>query len=123
VTTAAAVLAIIAGLAHVAVFVAESLLWSRPAVHRRFGAANAEVAQVQGPVFFNIGFYNLFLGIGAIVGGALLLSTGAITLALYTCLFMTGAGVVLLVQSPALWRGAVLQAGAPAVACLLILAS
>jgi putative membrane protein len=122
-STVAAVLVIVAGVAHVAFFVAESLLFDRPAVHRAFGARDAETARIQAPAFLNLGFYNLFLGLGAIVGGVLLLSTGAVTLAIFTALFMVSAALVLVTTSRALWRGALVQGLLPAVAVLLLLAS
>ena len=62
------VAASLAGLLHIGFWVMESLLWRRPAVHRRFGVRDLDLAAVQQPVFFNLGFYNLFLGLGAIAG-------------------------------------------------------
>ncbi len=49
----------------------------------------------------NQGYYNLFLGIGAIVGAVLVPTDvgGRTTLLGYCCLFMLGAAVVLVVGS------------------------
>ncbi|GIG53297.1 DUF1304 domain-containing protein [Demequina activiva] len=121
--TAAAVLVMLAGLAHVGFFVAESLLFRRPAVHRLFGARDAETARIQAPVFVNLGFYNLFLGLGAITGAAMLLASGAMALALFASLFMVGAAAVLVATSRRLWRGALVQGLLPAVAVILLLAA
>ena len=121
--TVAVILVIIAGLAHVAFFVAEALLFSRPAVHQAFGAHDAETARIQASVFRNIGFYNLFLGVGAIVGAVLLASSGQVTLALFASLFMVGAALVLIATSRAMWRGALVQGLIPAVAATLLLVS
>lgn len=113
---AATVLACVAGLLHVGFFVAESLLWGREAVWRAFGARSAEQAEAQRVVFFNLGFYNLFLGVGALVGAGLWVADGEGTLVVYACLFMVAAGAVLLVRSPRAWPGALLQVGPPALA-------
>lgn len=120
-TTVAVIVAALAGLAHIGVFLAETVFWNRPAVYRMFGARDAETARIQAPVFYNIGFYNLFVGIGAIVGAWLLADSGAVTLVVYTCLFMVGAGLVLITKYPALWRGALGQALPPAIALIALL--
>ncbi len=116
--TLAAVCALIAGLAHVGVWVAESLLWEREPVWRMFGARSADEAKVQSGVFFNIGFYNLFLGVGAIAGAIIVFAGGDLHLLVYTCLFMVGAGGVLLIRYPSLWRGALGQAALPLIAVI-----
>lgn len=121
-STVAAVLVIVAGIAHIGFFVAESLMFSRPAVHRAFGARDAQEARIQARAFSNLGFYNLFLGLGAIVGGATLLGSGAQTLALYAALFMTGAALVLIATSRRMWRGALVQGLLPAIAAALMIA-
>ncbi|MCP4966572.1 MAG: DUF1304 domain-containing protein [bacterium] len=59
----------IAGLIHIGFFVIESLLWRRPEIYRIFGVRNAEDAETMAFALFNQGFYNLFLGLGALVGG------------------------------------------------------
>lgn len=115
-TAAAAVLACLAGLLHVGFFAAESLLWGRERVWRAFGARSAEQAKSQRVVFFNLGFYNLFLGLGAWSGAAWLLADGGVAFVVYVCVFMVAAGVVLAARTPRAWPGAVAQAGPPAVA-------
>ena len=64
---AAVVLAILAGLLHVWIFVMESVLFDRPSIHARFAVRSQDVPVVR-PWAYNQGFYNLFLGIGALVG-------------------------------------------------------
>jgi len=120
-TTAAAVLGLVAGILHVVVFVLESLLWRREAVWRILGARSEEEAGIQEGVFFNQGFYNLFLAAGALVGAVWVAREGSATLLTYCCLFMVGAGAVLLINYPRLWRGALLQI-VPAGAALVALA-
>lgn len=64
----AQIFALIAGLFHVVVFVMESLLFERPRVYAGVFGARAEEVKPMRVWAFNIGFYNLFLGVGAIVG-------------------------------------------------------
>jgi putative membrane protein len=120
-TTVAVVFAMLAGVAHIGVFLAETVWWNRPSIYRTFGAPDAETARIQAPVFYNIGFYNLFVGLGAIVGAWMLAESGAITLVTYTCLFMVGAGLVLVTRYRGLWRGALGQAVPPAIALMALL--
>jgi putative membrane protein len=119
-TTVAVIFAALAGLLHLGIFVMEALLFERPAVFTRFGAADAQVAKVQAPVFYNIGFYNLFLGLGALVGAGMLAGSGAITLVVFTGVFMVGAAVVLVTSKPQLARAAFMQALFPAIALIAV---
>jgi putative membrane protein len=61
------VLAGLAALLHVYIFVLESLRWEAPATRRVFGMS-AEVAATTKPLAFNQGFYNLFLAVVTAVG-------------------------------------------------------
>jgi len=63
----------------------------------------------------NQGYYNLFLGIGAVVGAILLAVDvpGRTTLLGYCCLFMAGAGLVLFVSRRSMARAALIQAVPP----------
>ena len=63
----ACVLAGLAALVHVYIFVLESVRWQHPATRRIFGTT-AETAAVTAPLAYNQGFYNLFLAIGTAVG-------------------------------------------------------
>lgn len=115
-TTAAVVLASVAALLHVVFFALESLLWGREPVWRLFGVRSADDAKAQEGVFFNQGFYNLFLAVGAAVGAVMVARGDSAVLFVYACAFMVAAGLVLLVRFPSLWRGAVAQAVPPALA-------
>ena len=118
-------LALLAGLIHVYIFYLESVAWKQPRAHRVFGVRTPEEAELLAPAFFNQGFYNLFLALGAI-GGALLGfadSTIGNTLALYTTSFMVGAALVLIGSRPDMIRGAIIQGGLPAVAFVLLVVS
>lgn len=72
---------------------------------------------------FNQGFYNLFLGLGAGVGLALLgvNSTIAHTLMLFSAFSMVGAGVVLFFSVKTSRRAAIVQAGPPLIGVLFLL--
>ena len=59
--TAACVLAGLAALVHVYIFVIESLQFEKPSTLRTFGITTERGAPLLKPVFYNQGFYNLFL--------------------------------------------------------------
>jgi len=106
----------LAALVHLGIFLLESALWSRPAVHRLFGVRRAEDAALIRPMAYNQGFYNLFLAIGAVAGlvlGAGPLREGGTVLTLFALLCMLFAAVVLLASRPALARAALVQGGPP----------
>ncbi|GAA1950727.1 DUF1304 domain-containing protein [Nocardioides panacihumi] len=64
---AALVLAGLAALVHVYIFVLESLRWEEPSTRAVFGTT-AETAAITRPLAYNQGFYNLFLAVGTAVG-------------------------------------------------------
>ena len=123
--TIAQVFAIIAGLFHVAAFVMESLLFHRPDV-QKFMLGRTEPAPGVRLWAFNQGFYNLFVAAGAIIG-AIVWTTGyetvGRTLVIYTCAFMTLAGVVLYVSDRRLWRGMLGQSVPPLIGLVAALAA
>ncbi|SMH40457.1 putative membrane protein [Rathayibacter oskolensis] len=105
------VLAVLAALLHVYIFVLESLLWTTPRARSTFGTTPSE-AEITKQLAFNQGFYNLFLAIVTIVGVVALASGGT---AVGAALVFTGtgsmvaAGLVLLLSSPAKRRAALTQ--------------
>ncbi|NUT36260.1 MAG: DUF1304 domain-containing protein [Hamadaea sp.] len=115
----AAIAAVVAGLFHVLVFAMESVLFSRPEVHRRFGTAAADLAAVR-PWALNQGFYNLFLGLGALAGVVIGASTGRALVA-FACLCMVGAALVLVATNRRMARAALMQGLAPLVALIALL--
>ncbi|MCU1542689.1 MAG: hypothetical protein JWM50_554 [Microbacteriaceae bacterium] len=121
-----AILAVLAGLLHFGIFYLESVAWMRPATWRRFGLESQADAEVTRPLAYNQGFYNAFLGAGAIIGAALLLFSDAeqagYGIALFAVLCMLLAATVLMLSSPALARAAVAQGTLPllSAACLLL---
>jgi putative membrane protein len=97
---AAWVFASIAAAIHILVWAWEALLIERPFVHRGvFGVPASDVPAIR-LWAFGVGFYNLFLGLGMVLG-VLAWATGAVavgrTLVLYIAAFMALSGLVLLV--------------------------
>jgi putative membrane protein len=121
--------ALLAAATYIVVFVWEALLFQRPGVHRGiFSVPTADVPAVR-LWAFGVGFYNLFLGVGAIVG-VIAWSAGqetvGRTLVVYTCLCMFLGGVVLVIADRmALGRprgkglGGAVGAGGPALIALV----
>jgi putative membrane protein len=125
VATVAQIFAVIAGIAHVAFFVMESLLFERPAVQRVITGRTGASADAR-LWAFNQGFYNLFLAAGAVVGAVVWVAGADVvgrTLVMFTCAVMTLAGVVLLIADRRLWRGTLVQSVPPLVGLLAAIAA
>ena len=114
---------VISGLIHILFWLLEAVWWSRVGVWRRFGVKTQEQADAIAFNMTNQGYYNLFLGVGAVVGAILLAVDvpGRTTLLGYCCLFMVGAGVVLAVSRRSMIRAALIQAGPPLVTLIALL--
>lgn len=98
--TVAWVFASIAGGLHILVFVWESLIFPRPAVHQRIFSTPTEDVPTIRLWAFGVGFYNLFLGLGALIGvSAWMMGNETVgrTLVIYTTLFMFLSGIVLVI--------------------------
>jgi putative membrane protein len=115
----AALAALVAGLLHVLIFAMESLLFRRPQVYQRFATAASDVDAVR-PWAFNQGFYNLFLGLGALTGVVWSGTVGR-TLVAFACLCMLGAAIVLIGTDRRMARAALIQ-GLPPLVALVALA-
>lgn len=94
------IFALLTAAIHIMVFVWEALLIGRPAIHRGvFGVPTEDVAAVR-LWAFGVGFYNLFLACGLIIG-VVAWSTGQVvvgrTLVTYLCWLLFLAGVVLFI--------------------------
>jgi putative membrane protein len=125
VAAVAQIFAIAAGLFHVMAFILESVVFHRPGV-QRFLLGRSEKSPAVRLWAFNQGFYNLFLGVGAIIGAILWMSgtkTPGRTLVIYTATFMALCGVVLFVSDRTLWRGMIGQSTPPLVALAAALAA
>ncbi len=123
-TAAAVVVGILAVVFHVAAFVMESVLWTRPAVFARFGVASQADADTTRPMAYNQGFYNLGLALGVAVGLVLLTSDAFVvgkTLVVFGTACMTLAGAVLFTTGPKYRRAALAQFGISGLALVLAL--
>ena len=113
------VFAVIAALLHVLFFYLESVTFSRPATWQRFRVRSQADADLLRPMAFNQGFYNLFLGIGAI-GGVVAANIGYVqagrALVLLACGSMLAAGLVLILSDRRFLRSGLIQAVPPAIA-------
>ncbi len=90
-TTAALVLAALAALLHVYIWVMESLTWTSPRTRATFGTSQQE-AEATKELAFNQGFYNLFLAVVTGVGVAAHLADEE---TVGTTLVLTGTGSML----------------------------
>ena len=113
----------LAALIHVLSFLMESVFWTKPAVMKTFHQNDASIKATK-LLAFNQGFYNLFLAIGTFVGLCLVfnncLNTG-LTVVAANCSIMLGAGIVLLISSPRMLRGALIQGIPPLIFLILLI--
>ncbi len=101
-------LAVVAALIHVYIFVLESFRWEHPKTLKTF-RMSADQARISNDLAFNQGFYNLFLALAIVVG----LLTNQKILLQYGMASILAAAVVLIVRKPKMLRGAMIQ-GLPA---------
>lgn len=120
--TVAVVFALAAGVMHIGVGICESFFFNRRGVQQFLLKKDASPPEV-GLWAFCVGFYNMFLGVGTILGVALAGSDEDVgrALVLYTCSFMALSGIVLWVSDHRLWRGAVAQFTIPGAAVVAVL--
>ncbi len=111
-----------AGAIHVGFWVMESLLWRQPRVWKRFGSRSQEHADLMAFGMLNQGYYNLFVGVGAIVGSFLVIADieGRTILLGFCCLFMLGAAIVLVAARRSMIRGAPIQGLAPSISLVAL---
>jgi len=120
--TAGLIVAALAALLHVYIFVMESLTWTSPRTRAVFGTTEEE-AQTTKLLAFNQGFYNLFLAIVTVVGVAAVFSGATavgVALVFAGVGSMLAAAVVLLAAAPDKARAAVTQGLLPLVAVALL---
>ncbi|MDO7869432.1 DUF1304 domain-containing protein [Nocardioides jiangxiensis] len=116
--TAAAVFAALAGLLHVYIWAMESLVFTSRG-RKVFGLSAEQAADERvRELFYNQGFYNLFLAVGALVGVVLVLTdcAGGRALVWFTTGSMLGAALVLVTHNPKMLRGGVVQGTLPLLA-------
>lgn len=118
----ACVLAGLAALVHGYIFVIESLQFEKPSTLRTFGIKAADAAILK-PVFYNQGFYNLFLGIGTVAGIALVSGDreAGVALIVFGTGSMLAAATVLIISDSSKARPAVVQGIFPALTLLSLL--
>jgi putative membrane protein len=120
--TAGLILAALAALLHVYIFVMESLTWTTTRTRATFGTTPEE-AETTKLLAFNQGFYNLFL---ALVTGAGIIAICLGHTAVGAALVFAGVGsmlaaaVVLLASSPDKARAAITQGAFPLIAVVLL---
>ncbi len=120
--TAGLIVAALAALLHVYIFVMESLTWTSPRTRAVFGTTEEE-AQTTKPLAFNQGFYNLFLAIVTVIGVAAVFSGATavgVALVFAGVGSMLAAAVVLLAAASGKARAAVTQGLFPLVAVALL---
>ena len=116
------ILAALAALLHVYIFVMESLTWTSPRTRATFGTT-PETAETTKELAFNQGFYNLFLAIVTAIGvAAVLIGARAVGVALVLSGVgsMLAAALVLLLSSPDKARAAITQGTLPLIAVVLL---
>lgn len=110
-----AIFAGLAGVIHIAFFVLESFVFTKPAGRKIFGTSEAD-AETMKFFAFNQGFYNLFLAIGTFAGIAL----GHRVLVIFTCASMVGAAAILATGGKKLIRGVIMQGAPPLIALIMM---
>ncbi|GAA3633914.1 DUF1304 domain-containing protein [Microbacterium awajiense] len=123
----ATVVAALAALLHVYIFIMESVQWTQPRVWRRFGVRDQASAETVRPMAYNQGFYNLFLAIGAVIGLVLYwvgvdgIRAAGVALVLFSLGSMLAAALVLLTTGRAYLRAAAIQGTLPLLGFVLML--
>jgi len=117
------VLAALAGVIHVYIFVLESVRWTQPATRRIFGVRSAEDAETMRSLAFNQGFYNLFLALTVFLGVVLAIvgqTTVGATLVLAATGMMLAAALVLVLSDRTKLRAASVQGVLPLLAVIVV---
>ncbi|MCH9640431.1 MAG: DUF1304 domain-containing protein [Actinomycetia bacterium] len=121
--TAGLIVAALAALLHVRIFVMESITWTSERTRAVFGTTRDE-AETTRLMAFNQGFYNLFLAVVTAIGVAVVFSGAT---AVGAALVFAGAGsmlaaaVVLLASAPDKARAAVIQGFLPLIGIVLLI--
>ena len=110
----ACVFAGLAALVHVYIFHIESLVFTSTG-RKAFGIGAEDAALMKG-IFYNQGFYNLFLAIGTVAGLAMINANrdAAIALIVLATGSMVAAALVLITSDASKARGAIIQGLFPA---------
>jgi len=116
------IIILLPALIHAYIWVLESFLWGSEKTNKTFGLQKADAAATKS-MAFNQGFYNLMLSMAVVLG--LVLSACGKTeagsaLTSFGLVCMVFAGLVLVSNSPKLWRSALFQI-VPGFAALAVL--
>ncbi|TFD62167.1 DUF1304 domain-containing protein [Cryobacterium suzukii] len=120
----AALFVALAAVLHGYIFTMESLWWTRPAIWKRFGVASQADAATIKPMAYNQGFYNLFLGLGAVTGLGLFfggIPAAGLALILFSTASMVLAAIVLWSGGRNYARAALIQGTLPLIGFVLFL--
>jgi putative membrane protein len=119
------VLGVVFGVLLIAVGIAESFFIRDQRLHRFFLMdAQETVTETVRLWTFNLGFYNVIWGIGAIVGAFMLAgaeSASGRTVLLFTCVAHVILGIILFLSERRLWASAIAEASLPLVMTVLLL--
>jgi len=121
-TVVALVLAALAALLHVYIFVLESVLWTTPRARKTFGNSEQAAAATK-QLAYNQGFYNLFLAALVFVGIVVVASGGTAvgtTLVVAGTASMLGAALVLFASDATKRRAATTQGVFPLLALVAL---
>jgi putative membrane protein len=113
--------AVLISLIHIYIFSLESIFWRKAWVAKIF-KMTPEDTKTTSTLAMNQGFYNLFLALEILTGLLLMrlrFFAQGHALITFGVLSVLGAGCVLLITQPKMWRGALIQAGPAAVYFLL----
>ncbi|MCC3275523.1 MULTISPECIES: DUF1304 domain-containing protein [unclassified Arthrobacter] len=111
---AAAILAVVAAAVAFYFFMLESLRWTEPDTVAIFQLRGAGTPAATAQLAYNLGFYNLFLAVGAGLGVVLLVAgnpVAGLTLMTFTTACMLLASVVLALSDRRLGRLSLIQGG------------
>lgn len=118
------VLAALAALVHVYIFVLESVRWTHASTRRIFGVASEEDARTMKQLAFNQGFYNLFLAVTTVIGIVVALAVAppiGIALMLAGTGMMLAAALVLVIADGSKLRAATVQGTLPLLAVISLI--
>jgi putative membrane protein len=118
--------AFLAALLHCLFFYLESIAWMKPKTYKTFGVKEESEAKILKLLYFNQGFYNLFLAFGVFVGIYLMtkgFTASGIPIILFACSCMFGASMVLFFSKPGMLRAVLIQGLCPFLSILFYLIS
>ena len=117
------VLGVVFGIVLILVGILESFFFRDQRLHRLFLIKPQDVDAVR-MWTFNLGFYNMIWGAGAIAGALMLAGSepaAGRALLLFTCLGHVLLGIILVLSERRLWASAIAEALLPAVISVLLL--